>query len=298
MKTIATSFIILVFILTCCKTKEIYSPTYFKGSNTSKDLVSELASHFNKSQELKIKVDGGGSEKAITDFLNGDLLALNSSRKLTQEELSKVEQKHGKEVKEVIIALDAVAIIVNPKLGVHDLTLQQISDILSGKIKNWKELNGPNKDIFIYGRDSLSGTHHFIKDKFIENRFAENFIVQPHARAIVQSIKNDIAGIGYVDLSSITDKNHFPKKGIWAINIIAEGQTAISPFERMKILDGTYPLTRPLYQYLVGVDNQVVNDFIAFELSDNGQLIVEKDGFFPIQAIHKQMNADNGFELK
>jgi phosphate transport system substrate-binding protein len=285
----------LLFLISCSKKNTEKLALTFKGSNTSNEVVNELAKKYNRTSEKKIFVTGGGSEEAIKDFTSGNLYYLNSSRKLTDEEISKVEEIHDKKVREVIIGLDAIAIIVNPKLGVHELNLAQIGQIFEGKITNWKELGGPNLSIQVYGRKSSSGTCHFIKDKFAPNGFISSLVEKNNAKEIIKTIKTDLAGISYVDLASVTNKNHFPIDGIWALNVTVDDENFISPFERMAVLNGNYPISRPLYQYLVDFEDKVITDFIKFELSEKGQILIEKNGFFKILPMHTSLNKENGF---
>ena len=285
----------VLFLLSCAKQNAEKLALTFKGSNTSSEVVNMLAKIHNKSKIKKIQVLGGGSEEAINEFISGDLFYLNSSRKLNPEEIQQVERVNDKKVKEVIFALDAIALIVNPKLGVHELNLTQISDILQGKIKNWKELGGPNLEITIYGRKNSSGTCHFIKEKFAPNGFATNIVEKNNSNEIVRAVKSDLSAFSYVDLKSISNKDHFPKRGIWAINIAIEGGNSVSPFERLVVLNGQYPLSRPLYQYIVDFEDPIISDFVRFELSDIGQDLIEREGFFKILPMQKALNKEFGF---
>ncbi|MBI2258030.1 MAG: substrate-binding domain-containing protein [Flavobacteriia bacterium] len=295
MKLILLS-VLSAFFLICCTKKNRETPALtFKGSNTSNEVVYALSKHFNKNSKKKIIVLGGGSEEAVQEFLNGNLYYLNCSRKLSDNEIKKAERTFDKKVKEIIIGLDAIALIVNPKLGVHDLNLTQISDILEGRTTNWKTFGGPDLKIQLYGRKSTSGTNHFIKDKFAPNGYVSGIIEKDNAKEIVKAIKQDLAGFSYVDLASISTKEHFPIEGIWAINIAIEGGSSISPFERMAVLNGNYPLSRPLYQYIVDFEDIIINDFINFELSDIGQDLMEREGFFKILPMHRALNKENGF---
>jgi phosphate transport system substrate-binding protein len=287
-------FIALIFF-SCSKKYEDKSSFSFKGSNTSNEVVSEMARCFNSNTGKKIKVMGGGSEQAIKEFISGDLYYLNSSRKLTKNEISKVEALQDKKVKELIIGLDAIAIIVNPKLGVHELSLTQISNIFEGKTRNWQDLGGPNLMIRIYGRNKASGTCHFMKDKFAPNGFGSSIVEKNNSKEIIKAIKSDLAGISYVDLSSISNEEHFPISGIWAMNISIDGEVSVSPFERIAVLSGNYPISRPLYQYVVDFENPVINSFLKYELSPEGQNLMEKYGFFKILPIHESLNRENGF---
>ena len=295
MKPLFSVLVVGLFLFSCGKTSNPDADLTFEGSNTSKNLVELLATNYNSSSKKKIKVKGGGSEKAIESFLHGNIKLLNSSRKLNADEIRTAEKNQGGKVKEIIIALDAVALIVNPKLGVHELSIAQIGQIYSGVITNWKEVGGPDLKIRLLGRDKESGTQHFFKEKFIEENYAPGLIEKEDPAEIVKDVQEHIGAIGYVDLAHISQKEHFPVNSIWPINISIDGQESVSPFERLQVYEGIYPLTRPIFQYIVDDNTPEVKSFIAFELSKDGQKIVETNGFFPLQSIHQQFNKKQGF---
>ena len=289
-------FVVTILLFVGC-TKESFDKQNitFSGSNTSNLIVSKMANEFNKSRNKNIQIVGGGSEKAIEQFLTGDLFCLNTSRRLTSDEIRETEALHGKKVKEVIIGLDVVSIIVNPKIGVNELSISQIKEIFQGLITNWKEIGGPDMPIHVYGRDNSSGTFHFMKQKFAPEGFLKNYRVKSDSKEIVTAIKNDIAGFAYTDIASISSKKHFPILDVWPINISIEGGQAVSPFENLAVLNGLYPLSRPLYQYFVDYNCKDVNEFIQFELSEKGQEIIYQNGFYKLQPFHIQLNRKNGF---
>ena len=282
--------------LTACQKENNEKDITFVGSNTSHELISIFAEEFNKDHEsIAVHSVGGGSERSIEKFLKGELLYLNSSRKLTEEEINSLEKMEGVEVHEVIIGLDALAIIVNPRLCIHELTLQELTQIFEGKITNWSEVGGADWPIQVYGRTPSSGTYSFVKEKFVRSGFARSMVCFENPQDIVRKVKLDVNGIGYVDMASISKKAHLPMDGIWPLSIKIEGAASVSPFQMFEVLNGNYPLTRPLYQYISSKGNSKVKDFIFFELSEKGQKIIEKNGFLPLQAIHKTFNAENGF---
>ncbi len=291
------SLFILLLLVSCGNQAETQKSIRFTGSNTSNEVVKALAAHYNRSQnKLPIEVEGGGSEKAIRSFLTGDIRYLNSSRRITETEMELAGKNGVNEIREIIIGLDAIALIVNPKLGVHELSIREVAEILEGKIRNWKALGGPDLEIKLYGRNRESGTYHFMKSKFIRQGFSTAMNYKDTPAEIVNAVKKDPAAFAYTDLASIRQNGmHFPSHGIWAINLGIDGAEAVSPFERMAVLEGHYPLTRPLYQYVSGTKNQQVSAFIRFELSAEGQELIEKKGFFPILPIHRQFNSENGF---
>lgn len=158
-------------------------------------------------------------------------------------------------------------------------------------------MGGPDHPIHVYGRNESSGTYGYLLDRLIHTAYTGDKVKLEEPEDIVHAIKNDQYGIGYVDIGSVSMKGHKPDPGVWCINIYIEGGKAYSPFQRMAILNGDYPLIRPFYHFInmSRVDIKEVNDFIAFELSSEGQSIVEENGLYPITDIHKAMNKENGF---
>src|SRR5688500_13849394 len=117
------------------------SATYIenKGSDTIVNLALAWAERYQAEHpNVRISVTGGGSGTGIASLINGTVDIANASRKIKEEELADA-QANGIEPVEHIIARDAIAVIVNPENPVSELTLKQISDIYSGKIKNWSE---------------------------------------------------------------------------------------------------------------------------------------------------------------
>src|SRR6185369_4667566 len=108
--------------------------------------------------DVRISVTGGGSGTGLAALINGTVDIANASRKISADEAKQAEAK-GIHPVEFVIARDAIAVIVNPENPVGQLTLQQISDIYSGKIANWKELGGEDRPIVRLSRETNSGTH-------------------------------------------------------------------------------------------------------------------------------------------
>lgn len=285
--------LLLINLSSCDKSAQINDYT-IEGSNTTKKLVSALAGDYHNRQQTNILVKGGGSEHAIYRFLSGKIDFLNSSRKLTDEEIIQAQEEGNGTIKEIVFGLDAITIIVNPKNIVHELSVQQLTNIFEGKIKNWKEVGGTDSPIRIYCRNSASGTHNFVENKFVRNGFSKDATRLDSPEEVVIAVKKDVCGIAYSDISAITLKKQLPINGIWPLYIKIEGDESISPFQYSEVKNGNYPLIRPLYQYIRG-EKRYFFSFISFELSKEGQKIVEEQGFLPIQPIHEQFNKQHGF---
>ncbi len=260
------------------------------GSNTEFELVQTIKEKFCISnRNFLINIEGGGSEKGIRALIDGTTDIANSSRELNEDEWLECQEKKIRPVP-VIFGVDAIAIITNSKLGIDSLSIDQIASLFSGEIKSWKEVGGPDLPVHLYGRDNNSGTSYFFKQKILHHEYGSEIKKFSKYKKIIEAVKEDISGIGYVSLGHIMELNGKPSNEVWACYVYIEGGKAISPYEVRSVLDGSYPLIRPLYQYCNGDPKGHAKKFIEFELSEEGQNLISSHGFFPINEYHKRIN--------
>jgi phosphate transport system substrate-binding protein len=248
-----------------------------KGSDTVLPLSQQEAESYMKSNSAaSVTVTGGGSGVGISALLEGSTDIAQASRRIKFDEKQKL-QVSGRSVKEVIIAYDALAVVVHPSNPVTNLTREQLEGIFTGRITNWKELGGPDLKIVPYARETSSGTYEFFKESVLKNRNYMNGIMSmPATGAIIQSISQTKGGIGYVGLAYLNNN-------VKPIHVSYDnGKTYTAPtVENAK--NETYPIVRPLfYYYVAGVEKQV-KPFIDYVLSFAGQEIVKKIGFVPVK---------------
>jgi phosphate transport system substrate-binding protein len=193
-----------------------------------------------------------------------------------------------------MFSVDALAIITNHLVGVDSLSMQHVSDLFSGKIKNWKELGGSDVSVKLYGRNKSSGTYDYFIDKFLALKPKGNIVECETNREILDAVINNEGAVGYVGVGFLHDESGKPNGKIWAAPIYIDSQQAVSPYQSLKVKKGEYVLTRPLYQYVNGVPNELIQDFILFELTKQGQDIVMSHGFFPINDYQTQINRLKG----
>jgi len=125
-----------------------------KGSDTLVNLALAWAeAYMQLNPEVRISVTGGGSGTGIAAMINGTVHIANASREMKSEEIE-AARANGIEPIEFTVARDAIAVIVHPDNPVQQLTLQQISDIYTGKITNWRELGGEDRPIVLLSRES------------------------------------------------------------------------------------------------------------------------------------------------
>ena len=247
-----------------------------KGSDTVLPLTQEEIEAYKKEKpSASISVTGGGSGVGITALLNGTTDIAQSSRKIKFDEKQKLAEA-GKAVKEVIIAYDALSIVVHPSNKVSQLTREQLEKIFTGKITNWKEVGGDDMKIIPYSRETSSGTYEFFKESVLKNKnYMNGILSMPATGGIIQSISQTKGAIGYVGFAYITDK-------VKALNVsYNNGKTFIEP-TIANAKNKSYPIVRPLYYYYTNLSTEG-KSFIDFILTSKGQNVVSKVGYITIK---------------
>ena len=303
MKLLSVSVAIgIVLGLACCKNsksrehenpKNNFPVIKIKGSESELNLTKFLTDEFKKKYpEVLIDLSGGGSGVGIEALINDEIQIANSSRPISEAEFIKGEKK-GVVLVQVIIALDAVAIITHPETGIDSLSLIQVKEIFKGTIKNWKELGGSDIPIRIFGRNNNSGTANYLKRRLMIDDYSKEIIIKNENSEIIESVKNQKGAISYVSRGSIMGVNGKPNSSVWAVNIYYDGGKAYSPYDLEAVKSGEYSLNRPLYQYVKGLPKGICFDLIQFELENNQQQNLSLHGYLPISAIHKTINKKN-----
>lgn len=290
MKNIIGILTISLLLAACRKSSEKTDNYIIKGSDSELELIRILATKFEEEHpKTSLSISGGGSAYGLQELIKGTVDAANSSRIITQEELALAQEK-GINPVPIIVATDAVAIITNPKLKMDSLSVFQVRDILSGTITNWNEIGGPDQPITVYGRDHSSGTREFLKKTVLKSNFATNSKELKTSKEVIESVKKDIGGIGYVSVGTLMGENHKPNGEVWATYLYLEDNQAVSPYEFKSVESGDYPLKRPLFQYFNGWPTGDLLKYVEFELSEKGQAIIRENGYFPITHFHEQLN--------
>ncbi len=250
-----------------------------KGSDTMVHLVSTWAEvYMNENKDAEISVTGGGSGTGIAALINGTTDICAASRDIKQKEID-LAKKRGITPIETAVALDGIAVAVNPANPINELTLEQIGKIFSGAITNWNQVGGPDQPILVLSRESSSGTYVFFQEKVLNKAdYSQRARLMPGTAAVVQSLGADIWSIGYIGLGYAMEA----KDSIKVIGIKqSQSKEVITPsFETVK--NGQYPIARALYFYTNNQPSGLVNDFITFCLSPEGQKVVQETGYVQV----------------
>ena len=182
----------------------------------------------------------------------------------------------GEEVDEVIVAYDALAVVVHPSNPVKQLTRQQLEDIFRGKINNWKQVGGDDRKIVVYSRETSSGTYEFFKESVLKNKnYMASSLSMPATGAIIQSVSQTKGAIGYVGLAYVSPR-------VKTLSVSYDGSHYAAPTVE-NATNKTYPIVRPLYYYYNVKNKEQVAPLINFILSPEGQEIIKKSGYIPVK---------------
>ncbi len=256
-----------------------------KGSDTEVQLVSNVAELFSKGNSgADIRVTGGGSGVGIASLLNREIDIANSSRAISDKEIEQAKSKQMN-IGEFRLARDGIAVIVHPENPIQQLTLEQVGKIYKGDIVNWNMVGGTNGTISLYGRQTTSGTFVFFRDFVVKAEYASGMRNMEGNQAIVDAVKEDQKGIGYVGIGYIKDAQGQPRKDIKVIPIVVvAGQQPISPLNKEAVQKGEYPISRTIFQYIANTpkSGSLLEKFLRFEVSGEGQTAVEQSGFYSL----------------
>ncbi len=277
-KNIFPVLLLLLYLFSACS--ENQKSIKIKGSDTEVNLAVELAEKFHiHKNDFSVSISGGGSGMGIASLYNGQADIANSSRPLSDDE-KKMFQKAGIELKTIVFAEDATAIIVNPEISLTEIDVPTLAKIMSGELSNWEQLGEKRAPINIYGRQSNSGTHSFIQKK-LKIHFSPKAKEMNGNAQIIEGIKADPTGIGYVGAGYLLhNTNH--KVKVLKIKATATS-TSFSPLDNEIIKAKKYYFQRPLYQFVTLKSWKKAKAFIDFERSAKGMEIISKSGYYIVE---------------
>ena len=248
-----------------------------KGSDTLVILAQKWAEvYMGQHNDVKIQVTGGGSGIGLAALQSQTTDLCDASRKAKATEIAGCIKAFGARPTEYKVALDGLSVYVNPENSLKELTVAQVGDIFTGKIKNWKEVGGPDAPITVYSRENSSGTYEFFKEHILKGKdFVASAQTMPGTAAIVQAVVKDKNSIGYGGAA------YGGGSKLLAIKK-TDTSPAIEPTEE-NVESGTYPIWRHLYVYVnPALDKGEVAAYLNWIRSDDGQKYVKDIGYYPL----------------
>lgn len=269
------SVIVVAFALICmislAANGAVAAELRINGSTTVLPITQKVAeSYMKENPDVKIAVSGGGSGNGIKALIDGTTDIAMSSRAMKDKEVTLAKEK-GIDAQAIEVAYDCIVPVVHPSNTVTNLTLEQLRSIYMGNVKNWKEVGGPDLEIVVVSRDTSSGTYEVWEEKVMEKeKVYPGALLQASNGAVAQAVSNNKNAIGYVGYGYINDQIK-PS----TVNGV-EGNPETT-------LNGSFPISRPLYYYTKGKPSGEVEKFVNYVLSEAGQKEVKEAGFVPLK---------------
>ena len=265
------------------------------GSDTLNNLMTLWAEGFRKQYpNVKIQIEGKGSSTAPPALIEGTAQLAPMSRKMKGKEQDKFEAKFGYKATAFPVAIDALAVYVNKDNPIEGMTMEQVDAAFSKTrrrgfsrdVNKWADLgmNGAwqTTPLSLYGRNSASGTYGFFKKAVLKNGdYKDHVKEQPGSASVVQGVTEDRAGMGYSGIGYMTS-------GVRVVPLAAkQGKPFVEP-TFTNAAKGAYPLARFLYVYVNKAPGKplapLVQEYLKYIYSKEGQAVVIKDGYFPLSA--------------
>jgi phosphate transport system substrate-binding protein len=253
-----------------------------KGSDTMVNLGQAWAEKYmEKNKSDFVAVTGGGSGTGFSSLISGTCDIAMASRSIKEKEIALAKGK-GINPNEIKVALDGLAVVVNPNNPISKLTLDQLAGIFTGKIANWKEVGGKDEKIVLLSREVNSGTHVYFKEHVLrkndpnsKEEFAPTALMLSSSQAIADEVAGNSAAVGYYGMGYISKKQK-------PLAIAKDENSEYETPTIENVVNGKYPISRPLFLYTNGAPQGLVKKFVDFTLSKEGQDIVLATDFVPI----------------
>jgi phosphate transport system substrate-binding protein len=265
------------------------------GSDTMNNEMTLWAEGFAKFYpNVKLEIEGKGSSTAPPALIEGTANFGPMSRPMKQKEIDDFEKKFGYRPTAVFTSIDMLAVYVHKDNPLARLTLQQVDAIFSktrkggadADIVTWGDLgltgDWAQKPISLYGRNSASGTYGYFKEHALfKGDYKDSVKEQPGSSAVVQGVATDKFGIGYSGIGYRT-------ADVRAIPLAPDDKSEFVEATPENAYRGEYTLSRFLILYVNHKPDSELDplrrEFLRYVLSEQGQMDVVKDGYFPLTA--------------
>ncbi len=254
-----------------------------KGSDTMVILAQKWAEvYMSKQPSQKIQVTGGGTGTGFAALQNQTTSLCNASRKIKAKEIENCIKAFGKRPTEYKVAIDGLSVYVAAGNPVKEVSMEQLELIFTGKIRNWKQVGGPDAPITVYSRENSSGTYEFFKEHVLKGKdFVASAQTMPGTAAVLQAVAKDKNGIGYGGAAYGAGAKHLAVKQ-------DDASPAIDPTEDT-VVGQKYPIWRYLYIYVnPALDKGDIASYLNWIRSDEGQGVVREVGYYPLPAPLRQ----------
>jgi phosphate transport system substrate-binding protein len=248
-----------------------------KGSDTMVILAQRWAEEYMaKHPDVTVQVTGGGSGVGLSALINGTTDIADASRPIKNSEIEKIKTRFNALSYETKAAKDGITLYLNESNPVSEMTIDQIRAIYLGETTNWKDVGGPDDKIILYGRENSSGTYVYFRDNVLNGKdYSSTMQSLPGTAAVVNAVAKDKLGIGYGGAAYA--------KGIKILKVKKDASSPAYEPTPETIKQNQYPITRYLFMYTRAKPIGDIKNYIDWTLSEEGQSIVTKVGYFPVK---------------
>ena len=277
-------WIVALLIFGCSKNDKILL-VQNKGSDTLVNLAQAWAEEYKKVKpDVAIAVSGGGSGTGIAALINGTVDIANSSRAMKDEEKEEAKKNNGKEIKEFIVGMDALAVFVHPKNPVAGLTIEELACIYGegGACTKWSDIRGiivpgcKDNKIIRVSRQSNSGTYQYFREAILGKKrdLKLGSMDLNGSRESIDLVEKTPCAIGYSGMGYIT-------KHVRAVCISKNAESPCIQPTLDTAIDKSYPISRELYMYTSGDPSESVKTYMDWTQSEGAREITIKAGYVP-----------------
>jgi len=258
-----------------------------KGSDTLIQLATAWAEAYRKvDKNVFVNANGGGTGTGVAALQNNSTDICNASREMKPEERAKVKEVTGKDVKEFVVAYDALAVYANPRNPIKQISVEELREIWAegGNITSWDQVSSSYKGkMVLFGRQNNSGTYDYFREHICgktadkkQREFRGGISELNGSAEVVENVARTPGGLGYSGMGYKTDKVN------WLKVSNKKGEPGIEPGAEVA-RSGKYPIARKLYLYTAGEPTGELKAYLEWILSPAGQKIVEQEGFVPLK---------------
>lgn len=228
------------------------------------------------------EVSGAGPTSAIQSMVDGKADVVQSARQVLGGEVTALRERRGRKFVQVPVAIEVAGILVHPSNPVRELSIFEVRQILSGTVRNWKQVGGKDAPIKIYGRDSSSDVRDFIETEYLgDASISSSARTFPKNSPLYAAVATDPDAIGYGTVNlGLNSKVRF-----MAIKASASAP-AVAPTTE-SIAAHKYPLVRQLYYIFAGQPSSDLQKFAEWVFSQQGQLVVEAAELWPLDSTER-----------
>jgi phosphate transport system substrate-binding protein len=243
---------------------------WIAGSDTMLPLTMSLAeAYMSLHPGVAVRVAGGGTSLGVDGLLSGSVDLCAASRPFRPQEIQALYERFGTMGIRYLVARDALVVLVHPDNPVRGLTMDQLSAVFSGTVRDWTELGAPSGPIEVVIRPPSSGTHHFFRDHVLLNAdYAPGSVIGIRSHDVEDHVRSRPFAIGFGGMV----------QGEGLVQLEIDGVPATAETVR----EGSYPLARYLYFYAAEPPSGAPADFVEWCAGPVGQRVVSEAGFVPL----------------